>query len=136
MELFVHTILAASASSSSSRRHQLVGSAAPLHVLHRDYEARSHVLLRLVGTDRFSGHPSTEVLCCAFAVDDGPVQLWTPGDPIPPEFVEADNNSDWVVAAHGDHFETCIERYVMSRFGWPQIPLERHRCTMSMAAAV
>jgi DNA polymerase len=77
------------------------------------------------------------MLCGAFAVDDGPVQLWTPGDPIPPEFIEAANNPDWIVAAHGDHFETAIERYIMAPwFGWPEIPITRHHCTMAMAAAV
>ena len=56
---------------------------------------------------------------------------------MPPEFIEAADNSSWIVAAHGDHFESAIERHLMAaRFGWPEIPLERHRCTMTMAAAV
>ena len=33
----------------------------------------------------------------AFAVDNGPVQLWRPGDPVPPEFVEAAANPAWAV---------------------------------------
>ena len=117
---------------------QLLGSTAPIiHVLHRDYEARSCVLIRVVGAHRFATHPSTEMQCCTFAVDDGPVQLWTPGDPVPPEFIEAANNPDWIVAAHGDHFETAVEHHILApQFGWPEIPIERHRCTMAMAAAV
>ena len=78
-----------------------------LHVVHRDYETRSQLLLRSVGTHRYAADPSTEVLCCAYAVDHEPVELWVPGDPVPPEFIEAANNPDWVVAAHGDHFEIC-----------------------------
>ena len=36
-------------------------------------------------------------------------------------------NPNWVVVAHGDHFETAIEQHIMApRFGWPEIPLERH----------
>jgi DNA polymerase len=105
-------------------------------VLHRDYEGRSRILLKLVGTHRWAAHPSTEVLSCAHAVDDQPVQLWTPGDPIPPEFIEAANNPNWIVAAHGDHFESAIEHHIMApRFGWPEIPLERHVCTMARALA-
>ena len=50
------------------------------HVLHRDYETRSQVRLQLVGVHRYAADPSTEVLCCAYAIDDEPVQLWTPGD--------------------------------------------------------
>ena len=107
------------------------------HVLHRDYEARSRLVLKSVGTHRFAADASTEILCCAYAVDDGPVQLWTPGDPVPPEFIEAANNPNWIVAAHGDHYESANEHHIMApRFDWPEIPLERHRCTMAMAAAV
>jgi len=107
------------------------------HVLHRDYEARSRLVLKSVGTHRFAADASTEIFCCAYAVDDGPVQLWTPGDPVPPEFIEAAASPNWIVAAHGDHFESAIEHHIIApRFDWPEIPLERHRCTMAMAAAV
>ena len=94
-----------------------------LHVLHRDYETRGVLSLKAVGTYRYAAHPRTEVLCCAYALDDNPVQLWVPGDPVPPEFIEAARNPDWLIAAHGDHFETQIERRIMApRFGWPEIP--------------
>jgi DNA polymerase len=107
------------------------------HVLHRDYETRSRIVLKSVGGPRYAADPSTEVLCCAYAVDQGLVKLWIPGDPVPTEFIEAADNSNWIVAAHGDHFETAIERYLMApRFGWPEIPLNRHVCTMSMALAL
>ena len=89
-----------------------------------------------VGAHRYAADPSTEVLCCAYAVDDEPVQLWTPGDPVPPEFIEAAINPSWIVAAHNDAFETAIEQHILApRYGWPLIPLERHRCTMAMALA-
>src|SRR2546430_11799386 len=106
------------------------------HVLHRDYETRSRVSLKLVGTHRYAADPSTEILCAGYAGDDEPVQLWRPGDPVPPEFIEAAHNPSWTVAAHGDHFETAIEQHVLApRHGWPIIPLERHRCTMAIALA-
>ena len=105
-------------------------------MLHRDFETRSHVRLKSVGAHRYAADPSTEVLCCAYAVDDEPVQLWTPGDPIPAELIEAANNPSWIVVAHNDAFETAIEQHVLApRFGWPLVPLERHRCTMAMALA-
>ena len=108
-----------------------------VRVLHRDYETRSTLVLKRAGTHKYAGDPTTEVLCCAFAVDDQQVQLWIPGDPVPPEFVEAANNPDWRAVAHGDHFETAIERHVMApRCGWPEIPLNRHVCTMSITLAL
>jgi DNA polymerase bacteriophage-type len=107
------------------------------HVLHRDYETRSQATLKTVGTSRYATNSSTTVLCCAYAVDDEPVQLWTPGDPVPAEFVEAANNPNWIVCAHGAHFEDAIERYVLhSRFGWPTFPVEKQVCTQAMALAV
>ena len=107
------------------------------HVLHRDIESRSRVDLRKVGAHRYAADPSTEVLCMAFAVDDGPVQLWVWGDPIPAEFFEAEANSSWRVAAHNDAFESAIEQHVLHpRIGWPLIPLERHVCTQATSLAV
>jgi DNA polymerase bacteriophage-type len=107
------------------------------HVLHRDIESRSQVDLRKVGAHRYAADPSTEVLCMAFAVDDGPVQLWVWGDPIPAEFPEAEANSSWCVAAHNDAFESAVEQHVLHpRIGWPLIPLERHVCTQAMCLAL
>jgi DNA polymerase len=109
--------------------------AAHAHVLHRDYETRSRVILKLVGAHRYAADPSTEVLCCAYAVDNDPVQLWRPSDPVPPEFLAA-SSPMWILSAHGDHFETAIEQHALApRFGWPVIPIERHRCTMARVLA-
>ena len=109
---------------------------APWHVLHRDYETRSRAILRKVGANRYANDPSTEILCAAYAVDDGAVRLWVPGNPVPLEFIEAARNPRWVLAAHGDHFENAIEQHVLApQHGWPLIEVERHRCSMSMSLA-
>jgi DNA polymerase bacteriophage-type len=106
-------------------------------VLHRDYEVRSTLSLPKVGSWKSAAADQTEVLCCAFAVNDGPVQLWLPGDPVPPEVIEVARNPDWLDCAHHAQFEVAIERFIMQRrFGWPKIPLSRHRCTMAMAQAL
>ena len=47
------------------------------------------------------------------AVDDEPVQIWLPGQPVPPEFVTAANEPDWLVIAHQDQFESAIETHVL-----------------------
>jgi DNA polymerase bacteriophage-type len=108
-----------------------------MHVLHRDYETRSQAILKTVGTHKYAADFSTTVLCCAFAVDDEPVQLWRPGNPAPAEFIEAATNPSWIVCAHGAHFEDAIERHVLHpRFGWPAFPVDKQRCTQAMALAV
>ena len=110
---------------------------AAMPILHRDYETRGILNLSDVGTWRYSKHPSTDVWCCAFAVDDEPVKLWVPGDPVPPEFVEAANNPDWLASAFNDNFERLIETHIMRpRYGWPIIPIERHRCTQAAALSL
>ena len=48
------------------------------HVLRRDYELRGVLNLKKVGAHRYAADPNTEVMCCAFAVDDEPVQALGP----------------------------------------------------------
>jgi len=108
------------------------------HTLHRDYETRSNANLPKAGVDKYAADPSTEVLCAAYAVDDGPLQMWLPGrEPIPAVFFEAERDLSWEVSAHNDAFETAIEQRVLApRFGFPLIPLERHSCTMARCQAL
>jgi DNA polymerase len=113
-----------------------LSSANRVNALHRDYETKSQAILRTIGTHKYAADPTTEVLCCRYAVD-GPVQLWTPGNPVPPEFIEAANNPASVVSAHGAHFEDAIERLVLApRFGWPVFPIEKQRCTQARCLAL
>ena len=109
----------------------------PATTLHRDYETRSTLDLRKVGAWKYATHPTTDVWCCAYAVNDGPVSIWVPGDPVPPEFIEAASNAEWVVSAFNDNFERLIEQHIMApRYGWPIIPIDRHRCTQAAALSL
>src|SRR5215831_12126311 len=107
------------------------------HVLFRDFETRSTLDLKRVGAHVYAAHGSTAVWCYAYAVDAGDVQLWTPGSPVPTELVEAARNPDWLVSAFNDQFERLIEQHIMApRYGWPLIPIERHRCTQAATMAL
>jgi DNA polymerase len=106
-------------------------------ILFRDYETRGVLNLTKVGAWRYASHPDTDVWCCAYAVDDGPVSVWAPGDPVPLEFVEAANNTEWIVSAFNDAFERLIEQHIMApRYGWPLMPIDRHRCSQAAALAL
>jgi DNA polymerase len=110
-------------------------TATPRHVLYRDFETRGVISLKSAGAHKYAADSLTEVICAAYAVDEEPVQIWTPSDPIPPEVIEAANNPDYRVVAHGP-FELVIEQNNLGpRFGWPQVPLSRQRCTMTLALA-
>ena len=105
-------------------------------ILFRDIECRSTLLLANVGAWRYAADPSTEILCIGYAVDHAPAKIWTPGQPIPEEFFAAAREPDWLIVAHNDQFETAIEERVLApRWGWPLIPVARHRCTMAAASA-
>jgi DNA polymerase len=123
----VHPIKAAMAASTQLQQP----------VLHRDYEVRSTLSLQKAGAWKFAAADQTEVLCCAYALNDGPVQLWLPGDPVPAEFLEAAHDPAWLVCAHNAQFELAIEHLIMRRrHGWPKIPLRQQRCTMAAALAL
>jgi DNA polymerase bacteriophage-type len=93
-------------------------------VLFHDFETKSTLDLREVGAWRYASDATTDAWCCAYAVDDGPIQLWIPGDPVPTEFIEAAQNPNWVTSAFGDHFERLITQHILvPRYGWPLVPI-------------
>jgi DNA polymerase bacteriophage-type len=106
-------------------------------ILFRDFETRSTLSLPDVGAWRYATHPETEIWCCAYALDDGPIGLWKPGDPVPPEFIAAAQDPAFVVCAFNDAFERLIEQHIMApRYGWPVVPIEQHRCLQAAALAL
>jgi DNA polymerase len=105
---------------------------------HWDIETRSVAKLGkgkfAVGVRAYAEHPSTEVLCVAFARGDGPVDLWLPGQPIPDVVLRAATNPGCRWIAHNAAFERAILEHVLTpRHGWPVVPTDRHICTMALA---
>ena len=58
---------------------------------HHDFETFSETDLTKVGASRYSRHETTEVLMCAYALDNAPVKQWVPveGQLIPAELEDA-----------------------------------------------
>ena len=48
-----------------------------------DFETRSECDLKTAGVYNYARHPTTEVLCMSYAVGDGMVQTWRPGQLLP-----------------------------------------------------
>lgn len=103
-------------------------------VVHIDFETRSTCDLKKAGVYVYAEDPTTDVWCMAYAIDDGPVGMWTPDKPFPFQDI------DWETAvfmAHNAAFEFAIWRGVMEKkYGWPSLPLERLYCTMAMTYAL
>jgi len=95
-----------------------------------DIESRSKANLRDCGSWRYCADPSTEPLFVCWAVDDGEIQTWRPGDsPIPFE-------CDWDIIAHNYGFERPFFEFILvPRFSFPIIPPECWHCTMRLALA-
>ena len=106
--------------------------------IHLDFETRSELDIRKVGAWVYSCHPSTEVLCMAYAVDDGEVKLVT-RQQIKEGMYDCFETADEkpLVVAHNAMFEYMIWHNIMrERYGYPEIPKERWRCTAAKASAL
>ena len=92
-----------------------------------DFETRSQIDLTERGLDVYSKDDSTEVICMAYSIEGGDVQLWTPDQPLPKWMWYEDT----IFTAWNAAFEMNIHRNVLG------IPArwEQFRDSMAVAAA-
>lgn len=102
--------------------------------LHLDFETRSTADLRKVGVYAYADDPTTEVLLACWALDDGPVQTWFRGTPVPPELTAALADPSVTVCAHNAGFERLMLTKVLRSEHWPTPTLSRWDCTAARAA--
>jgi DNA polymerase len=100
-------------------------------VLHLDFETRSPVDLRRLGHDCYFADERTRVLCMAYAMEEGPVALWLPGQPFP-ELVLKHIRKGWPLAAHNAAFERAVFEYGLLPDGVPLPKLEQWVCTATL----
>ena len=87
-----------------------------------DFETRSACDLKSRGVYNYAQDASTEVLCMCYAYDDGEVQTWTHGQPLP-------DFTGHQIRAHNAAFERLILWYVLQ----VDVPLESFYCTAAQA---
>ncbi len=107
--------------------------------IHLDFETRSEVDIRKSGAWVYATHPSTEVLCMAYAIDDGEVQIVSKEQLENREWVKPiiETTENPIYVAHYAMFEYYIwHNILVKRFGYPKIPQRQWRCTAAKAAAV
>ena len=96
-----------------------------------DFETYSESDIRSAGAWAYADHPSTEVLCLAWAVNDEPPELWTPGCTAPTKlFGLIERGAE--VWAWNSFFELAIWQRVLM---WPTIPIAQWNDTAALAAA-
>lgn len=130
-----------------------------------DFETRSEVDLRKVGPWVYAEHPSTEIMCIGYkghfpesldgVAHPNILRAAVPDKYFPKEFTEGINievenlNSfaglllnhiyfgEYIFEAHNAEFERAIWHHIChKRWGWPDIPVERWRCSAAKAAAL
>lgn len=102
-------------------------------MIHIDFETRSKAIIQDTGAWRYSLDPSTDALCMCYAIDDGEVELWIPGEHFP---FTAQQMRDHLFEAHYSFFERSIWKNVMVRkYGWPALPDDKWVCSASLACS-
>ena len=85
-----------------------------------DFETRSECDLKLHGAYNYAAHPSTQVLCASYAIDDEEVRT----GPLP-------DLGAHQIRAHNAGFERLILKYCLGL----DLPIERFYCTATQARA-
>lgn len=112
------------------------------HILTLDLETRSAVDLKHASYRRYAGHHTTGILCIGLQLSsDANARVYRPqdgitykpGDLCPPEILYAVKNG-LLVYAHNKQFDANVWAAQAERLGWPAIPEDQWRCTMSVCS--
>ena len=102
-------------------------------ILNIDLETFSTCDLRKAGAAAYARHLSTGVSCLAYAFDNGPVQIWTPGQPFPQSIIEHVARGGEVHAWNA-LFEFNVWNNVLRQHGAPELTINQLHCSMARAA--
>ena len=115
-------------------------------VISGDFETKSYADLKKVGAWVYSQHPTTEIICFCYAIDDGDVQEWWPGMDMRENRVRASIAKDmpydlYIAIKEGQLFEAwnvSFERshwvnIMVPEFGWILPKDDQWRDTMVTA---
>ena len=103
-----------------------------------DFESRSQADIWSTGAYRYAEDPTTEILCLAWAVDNGPVHGALRGKELRAAVGEI---NDLILSgaefhAHNAFFERCMWRFKFTpQYGAMPIPIKQWRCTAAKGSA-
>lgn len=108
--------------------------------LYIDFETRSEVDLKNVGGALYAEHPSTQIMCIGYKfAPSGSYTITVPNDSGRLDDLslwEAAADPNVIFVAHNAPFEQAIWAEIMvKRYGYPEVPIRRWRCTMAKALA-
>lgn len=110
-----------------------------------DFETRSPSDIKKEGTWKYAENPFTEVMCLAVARGNEPPVLWVPynfekfltNEPTisKAELIQLIKDAD-TIEAHNVEFEIAIWFFCMQGLGFPDLPMDKMRCSAAKAAVV
>lgn len=98
-----------------------------------DFETASTADLKKCGVYVYADHPDTRILCLAYAIEDGPVRAWIPGDSPPRDLLNHISSGGLVSGWNTGGFERVIWHTFIAPH-WTGILQEQWRCSMIKAA--
>lgn len=103
--------------------------------IHLDFETRSRADLTKVGAWAYAAHPSTDIICMGFAVEDEKPRLLTRDDFGLQLNRGGFSNGLTRLVAHNVAFEYAIYHFVLhQKYGWPELlDPSKWDCTMARA---
>lgn len=109
--------------------------------IHIDFETRSTLDLKNTGVYVYAAHPTTDIWCMAWAIDDAPVELWVPGESLPRElldvYYDAPLGGGLEFWAHNANFERIIWLEMLKkRYGFPPTGIADWHCSAAQCAAM
>jgi DNA polymerase len=98
-----------------------------------DIETFSQISLKEHGAYIYAAHASTGIHFLCFAVDDGEVQVWRPGEPVSEPFA---NPAGYFFVSDQWDFERAIHaRILVGCYEFPPIPIGNQDCAQRLALA-
>ena len=100
-------------------------------IVYWDIETYSQCGLKERGAYIYAADPSTDIFFSCHAIDDGEVQVWRPGDPVPEPFAHP---AEHRFVSDNWEFERAIHAQILvERYGFPPIPIVQQDCAQRRA---
>lgn len=103
-------------------------------VCHLDFETRSGADLKDFGAHLHVTHEWAGMWCIGYAFDDEPVTVIQPTEA--GLFLYRVLEEEPLFVAHNAQFEWQVWNSILTRYGFPKLPIERFRCTMAAGYAM
>lgn len=101
-----------------------------------DLETRSTVDLRKSGVYAYAAHPDTDIWVLCYALDDGPVRRWFPGEALPDDLADHIRGGGKLRAWNANFERVLWREVVVPHHGWPNPTLDQWYCTAACAATM